>query len=79
MPPGTGGDGEARGGAADGRGMTLSLPDRRRRRRGGAGGGGVGGANGSPAGGRSLPVRLPSTERSRRIKNTATSPIRMMS
>ena len=38
-----------------------------------------GGSNGSRAGGRSLPVRLPRTERSRRIKNTATSPMRMMS
>ena len=36
-------------------------------------------SEGQRAGGRSLPVRLPSTERNRRIKKTATSPIRMMS
>ena len=42
-------------------------------------GGGVGGANGSRAGGRSLPVRFPSTDLSRKIRKTATSPIRMMS
>ena len=63
-----------------GSGMTLSLPDGASPIRGGpaVGGGGVGGAKGSRAGGRSLPVRLPSTDRSRRIKKNATRPIRMI-
>ena len=75
--------GRGAGALAFGSGTTLSLPDWP------AGGaspiarrapvGGAGGVNGSRAGGRSLPVRLPSTERSRRIKKTATSPMRMMS
>ena len=39
----------------------------------------AGGVNGSRAGGRSLPVRFPSTARSRRIRKIATKPMRMMS
>jgi len=82
MPPGAL---TARGGRAAvlpfGSGITLSLPDGVSPMRGGLAGGpgGAGGANGSRAGGRSLPVRLPSTARSRRIRKIATKPIRMMS
>src|SRR5215470_3389870 len=74
MPPGpvVPSDGRA---AGFGRGRTLSLPlgaGGASPTRGEAGGGGAGGVKGSRAGGRSLPVRLPSTERSRRIRKTAT-------
>ena len=85
MPPGplVADEGRGAGALADGSGTTLSLPwlagcSPRSPTRGVAVGG-AGGVNGSRAGGRSLPVRLPSTERSRRIKKTATSPMRMMS
>ena len=82
MPPGplVALDCRGAGALAVGSGTTLSLPwlagaSPTR----GVAVGGAGGVNGSRAGGRSLPVRLPSTERSRRIKKTATSPMRMMS
>jgi len=77
MPPGPEVGWEVRDGA--GIGTTLSLPEGASLPMRGGVDGGVGGVNGSRAGGRSLPVRLPRTERSRRIRNTATSPIRMMS
>ena len=83
MPPGAlaASGGRWLGALLFGRGITLSLPDGASPMRGvaGCGGGGVGGEKGSRAGGRSLPVRLPSTARSRRIKKIATRPIRMMS
>jgi len=63
---------------AVGSGTTLSLPCDASPTRGVAGGG-AGGVNGSRAGGCSLPVRLPNTDRNRRIRKTATKPIRMMS
>ena len=83
IPPGPVAEEEGRGALAEGSGTTLSLPvwpacggaSPTR----GDGVGGDGGVNGSRAGGRSLPVRLPSTDRSRRIRNTATSPMRIMS
>ena len=84
IPPGPVVDSEGLGAGAlaVGSGTTLSLPDwpaaGASPTRGDAVGG-AGGVNGSRAGGRSLPVRLPSTERSRRIRKTATSPMRMMS
>ena len=81
MPPGplVALEGRCAGWLAVGSGTTLSLPCAASPPLRGVAGGGVGGANGSRAGGRSLPVRFPSTDLSRKIRKTATSPIRMMS
>src|SRR5580704_8935050 len=77
MPPGPVVESEGLGAGAllVGSGTTLSLPDGPEGASPSRGDavGGAGGVNGSRAGGRSLPVRLPSTERSRRIRKTATS------
>src|SRR5882757_10224301 len=69
MPPGPVVESEGRcaGALLVGSGTTLSLPEGPAEEgaspsRGDAVGGGAGGVNGSRAGGRSLPVRLPSTE-----------------
>jgi hypothetical protein len=79
MPPGplVGEDWRGAGALFVGSGTTLSSRDASPTR--GVAGGGAGGVKGSRAGGCSLPVRLPRTERSRRIKKTATNPMRMMS
>src|SRR5260370_16840611 len=85
MPPGPVVESEGRGAGAllVGSGTTLSLPEGAAEgvspSRGDAVGGGAGGVKGSRAGGRSLPVRLPSTERSPTTRKTATRPLRTMS